>query len=95
MISTYSDFSNNISHLTETVNHIPPKIRRPGRPKVITQELKPLILELHRKGYGYRVISKILLQGGISIHWRTIQRFIKNHNKPQSRPIQICIFAQQ
>jgi len=38
----------------------PVKSRQPGRPRAIPPELEPVVVELYRRGYGYRSISNIL-----------------------------------
>ena len=39
---------------------IPPKVRKPGRPRAIPKELETVVLELYRLGYGYRAVARIL-----------------------------------
>lgn len=34
--------------------------RRAGRPRAIPDALEPVVMELHREGYGYRAIARIL-----------------------------------
>ena len=38
----------------------PSKVSKPGRPKAIPPELEPVVIELHRLGYGYRAIARNL-----------------------------------
>ena len=91
MASQYNNPGDSAKRLAAAVAQLPSKVGRPGRPRVITEEIKPLIFELHKKGYGYHAISKVLCQHGISIHWSTIQRFIKERERSHHRPIDICI----
>ena len=84
MESQYNISSKNVKYLTELVTRLPSKVRRPGRPRAIPKAIEPIIIDLHKKGYGPQAISKILLQGKILIHWSTIRRFIKGISKEKA-----------
>ena len=40
----------------------PKGVRKPGRPRAISPELEPVVIELYQRGYGYRAIANILRQ---------------------------------
>jgi len=44
------------------INQWPKKVREPGRPRAISPELESVVIELYRRGYGYRAIANILRQ---------------------------------
>ena len=44
----------------ESEAEAPPKVRKPGRPRVIPVDLEPVVIELHRLGYGYGASARIL-----------------------------------
>ena len=45
---------------SNALKKLPKKARKPGRPRVITRELEPVVVELYKRGYGYRAIARIL-----------------------------------
>ena len=40
----------------------PKRVRKAGRPLAISPELELVVIELYRRGYGYRAIANILRQ---------------------------------
>jgi len=38
------------------------RVKKAGRPRAISPELEPVVIELYRRGYGYRAIANILRQ---------------------------------
>ena len=44
----------------ETVEVLPVKARKPGRPRAIPEALESVVIKLYRQGYGYRAIARIL-----------------------------------
>ncbi|MBI4187126.1 MAG: hypothetical protein HY530_06460 [Chloroflexi bacterium] len=40
----------------------PKRVRKPVRPRAISTELEPVVIELYRRGYGYRAIANTLRQ---------------------------------
>jgi len=57
---------------------VPLTIRKPGRPRAIPAELEPVVTDLHRLGYGYRAIARILREEyHISPDFSTIKRVLK------------------
>lgn len=44
----------------ETVEVMPAKTRKPGRPRAIPEALESVVIKLYRQGYGYRAIARIL-----------------------------------
>jgi transposase len=54
------------------------KVRRPGRPRAIPSKLEPAVVELHKRGYGYRAVARILRnEYGISADFSTVKRVLK------------------
>ena len=51
--------------------------RKPGRPKAIPKETIPKVIDLYKRGLGYRVIKHELDEGGLSVHWSTVRSLIK------------------
>jgi hypothetical protein len=55
----------------------PPKERKPGRPLAIAPELEPIVVELYRRGYGYRSIARVLREEyGASPSFTTVKRLL-------------------
>ena len=44
----------------ETVEVMPVKTRKPGRPRAIPEALESVVIKLYLQGYGYRAIARIL-----------------------------------
>jgi hypothetical protein len=56
----------------------PVKARKPGRPRAIPMELEPVVVELYRRGYGYRAISNILREEfRIHPHYSSVRLTLK------------------
>jgi hypothetical protein len=56
----------------------PEKVRKPGRPRAIPQELEPVVTDLHRSGYGYRATARILRNDyHINPDFTTVRRLLK------------------
>lgn len=56
----------------------PIKARKPGRPRAISLELEPVVVELYHRGYGYRAISNILReQYHINPHYSSVRLVLK------------------
>ncbi len=51
--------------------------RKPGRPKAIPKETVPKVIDLYKRGFGYRVIKHELGKEGLSVHWSTVRNLIK------------------
>ena len=47
----------------ETVDAVLEKVRKPGRPRAIPEEMEPVLVDLYRNGHGYRAIARILRSG--------------------------------
>ena len=54
---------------------IPIKARKPGRPKAISKEIEPVVVDLYNRGYGYRAIARILRGSdyGINPHFSSVR----------------------
>ncbi len=51
------------------------KVRKPGRPRAIPAGLEQVIVELCRRGYGYRAIAAILKQDyNINPHFSSVRK---------------------
>ncbi len=56
----------------------PVKARKPGRPRAISVELEPVVVELYHQGYGYRAISNILREEyHINPHYSSVRLALK------------------
>jgi hypothetical protein len=56
----------------------PEKVRKPGRPRAIPQELEPVVTDLHRSGYGYRATARILRNDyHINTDFTTVKRTLR------------------
>lgn len=56
----------------------PVKVRKPGRPRAISLELEPVVIELYHCGYGYRAISNILREEyHINPHYSSVRLVLK------------------
>ena len=65
--------------------------RRPGRPRAIPEKLVPHVISLYRQGLGYRAIRRELRQEGISVHWSTVRRLVKEKlDKNLNDGLEIC-----
>jgi hypothetical protein len=65
--------------------------RRPGRPRVISEEFVPLVIRAYKAGAGYRAISHYLEDEGITASWSTVRRVVKKQLRRTREPrIQYC-----
>ncbi|MFC2019306.1 hypothetical protein ACFLU4_05040 [Chloroflexota bacterium] len=55
---------------------MPPKDRKPGRPRAIPPEVEPVVVELYKLGYGYRAIARILNgeEYGVRTHFSSVRK---------------------
>ena len=44
----------------QTVRPAKIKERKPGRPRVVPEDIEPVVVDLYERGYGYRAIARIL-----------------------------------
>ena len=60
----------------EMVKSIPIKAREPGRPRVVPEDIEPVVIDLYERGYGYRAIARILnsREHGINAHFSSIRK---------------------
>ena len=60
----------------EMVRAMPVKARKAGRPRVIPEEIEPVVVELYNLGYGYRAIVNILNTPdyGINAHFSSVRK---------------------
>ena len=57
---------------------LPENIRKSGRPRAIPANLEHVVVELYRRGYGYRAISNNLCdEHNISAHYSTVRSLLK------------------
>jgi len=58
------------------VKEIPVKVRKPGRPRAIPEEMEPVVVDLHDRGYGYWTIARILNTSdyGINVHFSSVRK---------------------
>ncbi len=53
----------------------PERVKKPGRPPAIPKELEPVVVELYRRGYGYRAIAGILRKSyHINPHFSSVRK---------------------
>ena len=66
--------------------------RKPGRPKAIPKETIPKVIDLYKRGLGYRAIKRELDREGQSVHWSTVRNLIKQElgNIPVRRLSKCC-----
>lgn len=51
------------------------KARKPGRPRAIPVEMEGVVVDLHRQGYGYRAIARILREEyGLNPHYSSVRK---------------------
>lgn len=54
------------------------KARKAGRPRTIPGELESIIIDLYKKGYGYRAVARILRNDyHINPDFSTVKRTLK------------------
>lgn len=54
------------------------KARKPGRPRAIPVELEPIVVQLYRRGYGYRAISNTLREDyHLNPHFSSVRLLLK------------------
>ncbi len=51
--------------------------RKPGRPKAIPKGTIPKVIDLYKRGFGYRAIKRELDREGLSVHWSTVRNLVK------------------
>jgi len=59
----------------EYITIMPEKPRRPGRPRAIPKQFESILVELYRRGYGYRAIARILSSSeyGLNPHFSSVR----------------------
>ena len=77
------------------VKAMPVKTREPGRPKAITEDLEPVVIELWERGYGYRAIARLLNtpEYGVNAHFSSIRKCLirlGRVGKVEGRNLQPC-----
>ena len=60
----------------ETVKTEKIKDRKAGRPRAVPEELEPVVVDLYKRGQGYRAIARILnsQEHGINAHFSSIRK---------------------
>ena len=60
----------------ETVRPAIIKERKPGRPRVVPEDIEPVVIDLYERGYGYRAIARILnsREHGTNAHFSSIRK---------------------
>lgn len=60
----------------EMVTEIPVTVRKAGRPRAIPEGAEPVVIKFWERGYGYRVIARILntSEYGINVHFSSIRK---------------------
>ena len=60
----------------ERVRALRIKDRKPGRPRVVPEDIEPVVIDLYERGHGYRAISRILNspEYGINAHFSSIRK---------------------
>ena len=60
----------------EMVMSMPIKASKPGRQRVISEEIVPHVVNLYDRGYGYRAIARILNnpEYGVNAHFSSIRK---------------------
>ena len=58
------------------VRAMPAKARKAGRPRVISEDIESVVVELYNRGYGYRAIANILNTPdyGINAHFSSVRK---------------------
>ncbi len=63
------------ARLMKTVRSKLEKAKKQGRPRVIPEDLEPVVVELYQQGYGYRAIACILRnEYSIDPHFSSIRK---------------------
>lgn len=61
----------------EPLGKCPERPKKPGRPRAIPAKLEAAVVELYRRGYGYRKISNILeSEYQIASHYTTVKKLL-------------------
>lgn len=65
------------------VRPTPIKARRAGRPRVIPEDMEPVVIDLYERGHGYRAIARILNSDefGINAHFSSIRKTLIRQGK--------------
>ena len=52
------------------------KARRPGRPRAIPEDIVPVVIDLWKRGYGYRAIARVLngSEYGLNPHFSSVRQ---------------------
>jgi hypothetical protein len=60
----------------ETVRPVIIKDRKPGRPRAVPEDLEPVVIDLYKRGYGYRAIARILKsrEYGLNPHFSSVRQ---------------------
>ncbi len=59
----------------ETVEAVLKKVRKPGRPRAIPEEMVPGLVERYNRGYGYRASARILRKDyGLNPHYSSVRK---------------------
>ncbi len=74
----------------EMVMWTPEKLRKPGRPRAIPEEVEPVVVELYKQGYGYRAIARILRsqEHGLNPHYSSVRLTLIRLGKVENRTLQ-------
>jgi hypothetical protein len=58
------------------VTEVSTNARKPGRPRVIPEDIEPVVVKLWESGYGYRAIARMLNapEYGINAHFSSIRK---------------------
>lgn len=59
----------------EMVEAVLKKTRKSGRPRTISEEMGPVLVEPYNQGYGYRAIARILRKDyGLNPHYSSVRK---------------------
>jgi hypothetical protein len=69
--------------ITKTVK----RPRKPGRPRAISEDMEPIVVDLYSCGYGYRAITRILNSDefGINVHFSSIRKTLIRLGKVEGK----------
>ena len=71
----------------EMVKAMPVKARRPGRPRAIPKDFERVVVDLYKRGYGYRAIARILNspEYGLNPHFSSVRQALIRLGKVMKR----------
>ena len=71
----------------EKVKGIAVKTRQPGRPKAIPEDIMPVVIDLWKRGYGYRAIARVLNspEYGLNPHFSSVRQALIRAGKVKKR----------